>query len=291
MLEDTEQAHIRAAVAMVELFASVGVERFELTHTNLDQEPRGCRHGQSVDQIKTSLPHLVPSSFRRRNNVILRPHKSASVSFIQLDDLGAADVERVKPAAFMVIETSPANFQAWLAVDGAGKDDARRLRKGSDADATASGATRVAGTANHKHKYEPDFPIVTVTHAQAGKIVTMPELEALGLVAPAAPPRPRTEFRAPPARRAAHWPNYARCLANAPAAHGGEGRDVSRADFAFAVMAIDWGHSPEEVAGRLMEYSTKARSHGQPYADMTAKNAAAAVAEREQRPIFSRPAP
>jgi len=113
-----EEANIRAAVEMVELFASVGAERFELTHTNLDQEPRGCRHSQSVDQIKTSLPYLIPSSFRRQNNVILRPHNSARAAFIQLDDLKAEDVERVKPAAFMVIETSPANFQAWLAVEG-----------------------------------------------------------------------------------------------------------------------------------------------------------------------------
>lgn len=286
MEHDTEQAHIRAALAMVDLFASVGAERFELTHTNLDQESRGCRHGQTVHDIKTSLPYLIPSSFRRQNNVILRPHNAPGAAFIQLDDLQAGDIERVKPVAFMVIETSPGNFQAWLAVNGAGKSEARRLRKGTGADETASGATRVAGSANHKRKYAPEFPIVTVTHAQPGRIVTLEELDALGLLAPADPPRPAPAL--PKAGRLGAWPSYAKCLANAPmtAEQGkaGSRKDVSKADFTFAMIAIDWGHSPEATADRLMQESAKAKENGPGYAEMTARNAAAAVAERAQRP-------
>jgi len=280
-----EDANISAAVEMVELFASVGAERFELTHTNLDQQPRGCRHRQSVNQVKTSLPYLIPSSFRRQNNVILRPHNSAGTAFIQLDDLKADGVERVKPAAFMVIETSPANFQAWLAVEGAGKNEARRLRKGTGADETASGATRVAGSANHKRKYAPEFPIVKVTHAQEGRITTMAELDALGLVAPADPPKPPPAL--PRAGRAGHWPSYAKCLTNAPMTmergQATDRRDISKADFTFAVIAIDWGHSIEETATRLMQESDKAKENGPGYAETTARNAAAAIAERAQR--------
>jgi hypothetical protein len=281
-----ERARIQAAVQMVELFASVGAERFELTHTNLDQESRGCRHGQSVEQIKTSLPYLIPSSFRRQNNVILRPHNSSRAAFIQLDDLKAENIERLKPAVFMVIETSPANFQAWLAVEGAGKSEARRLRKGSGADETASGATRVAGSANHKRKYAPDFPIVKVTHAQAGKITTLQELDALGLIAAADAPKPPSAL--PKAGRARHWPSYAKCLSGAPmTSERGQAtarQDISKADFTFALIAIDWGHSPEETAVRLMQESDKARENGPRYAETTARNAAAALAERAQRP-------
>ena len=277
-----EDDHIRASLEMVELFASVGAERFELTHTNLDQEPRGCRHGQSVEQIKTSLPFLIPSSFRRQNNVILRPHNARGAAFIQLDDLQAQALAQVQPAAFMVLETSPGNFQAWVAVVGAGKDEARRLRKGTGADLTASGATRVAGSANHKHKYAPDFPIVRVTYAQAGKIATLEQLEASGLLAPSDPPKPAQ--RPPRSAREGAWPSYAKCLANAPVAQGGEKPDTSRVDFTFAVIAIDWGHSIEATADRLMEYSDKARENGPRYAETTARNAAAAIAERAQRP-------
>ena len=285
-----EADHIRAAVEMVELFASVGAERFELTHTNLDQESRGCRHGQSVEQIKTSLPFLIPSSFRRQNNVILRPHNARGAAFIQLDDLKVEDIERVKPAAFMVLETSPANFQAWLAVEGAGKSEARRLRKGTGADETASGATRVAGSANHKRKYAPEFPIVRVTYAQAGKIATLEQLDALGLLAPADPPKPAPAL--PRVARAGKWPSYAKCLANAPMTTGqGDRKDTSKADFTFAIIALDWGHSPEEIAARLMHVSDKARENGPRYAETTARNAAAAIAERTQRPSFSKSAP
>ena len=46
--------------------------------------------------------------------------------------------------------------------DAEDKDFARRLRKGTGADPTASGATRVAGSLNFKDKYAPDFPRVAI---------------------------------------------------------------------------------------------------------------------------------
>jgi hypothetical protein len=271
---------------MVELFASVGARRFDLTHTNLDQERRGFRRAQTLEQIRGCLPHLIPSSFRRQNNVIIRPH-SDQAAIIQLDDLTPANLARVQEAAFMVIETSPGNFQAWVAVEGAeDKEFARRLRKGTGADESASGATRIAGTRNHKRKYAPAFPLVTVTAKQPGRTVTRQALEGAGLVAAPEPPRPP---RASPSRssKGARWPSYARCLADAPAAHAGEKADISRADFAWCVIAIDWGHSIEEVAARLIQESEKAARNGPGYADLTAKNAAEVVAARGQGPSLS----
>ena len=97
------------------------------------------------------------------------------------------------PPCFSFFKTSPANFQAWVAVAGAeDKDFARRLRKGAGADATASGATRVAGSLNFKDKYAPEFPRVKIEQATPGRKATHAELDQLGLVAA---PRPR---RAPP---------------------------------------------------------------------------------------------
>jgi hypothetical protein len=284
--EGEEQSHIKAAVEMVDLFASVGVERFELTHTNLDQELRGCRNGQTATGLKHSLPYLIPSSFRRLNNVILRPHNSKQSAYIQLDDLDAGKLERVKAAAFMVIETSPGNFQAWLAVKGAGKNEARRLRKGTGADPSASGATRVAGSANHKRKYAPKFPIVRVTQAQAGRITTVHELDALGLLAPADPPRPAPALSW--SARAGKWPSYAKCLAHAPLAGNasreeGNRKDISKADFTYALIALDWGRTENSTVDRLMKLSDKAQENGLAYAQMTVRNAAAAIAERAPR--------
>ena len=52
------------------------------------------------------------------------------------------------------------------------KDFARRVRKGTGADATASGATRVAGSLNFKDKYAPDFPRVTIREARPGQLTS-----------------------------------------------------------------------------------------------------------------------
>ena len=80
--------------------------------------------------------------------------------------------------------------------------------------------------------------------------------------------------------RAGKWPSYKYCVDRAPKAHGGDKPDISRADFTWCMTAIDWGHSPEDTASRLMEESAKARENGERYALDTALNAAAAVARR-----------
>jgi hypothetical protein len=200
----------------------------------------------------------------------------------QLDDLDSVGIERISPVAFLILNTSPRNFQAWIAVrdEEAGRldtDFARRLRKGAGADPSASGATRVAGTANFKGKYAPDFPTVAIVAAQPGKTVTRAALEAMGLVTPPEsvklPPRRET-------RRAGRWPSYQYCLDRAPLAHGQDKPDVSRADFTWCMTAIDWGWSVDDTAARLLEESAKARENGQRYALETAKNAGAAVDRR-----------
>lgn len=53
---------LREALRMLDVFESVGVEAFDNTHTNLQQEKRGFRPAQSVAQARTSMPHLVPNA-------------------------------------------------------------------------------------------------------------------------------------------------------------------------------------------------------------------------------------
>ncbi len=272
---------IAEALRMLDVFASVGVRHFDIEHIDLDQQHRGFRRAQTLEQTRTSMPFLVESAAHRHNNVIVRPHAD-DATLIQLDDLPAATLDRVRPVAFLIVTTSPGNFQAWVAVHDAGDaaDLRRRVKKAAGADPSASGTVRVAGTMNFKRKYEPDFPTVAIEAAQPGKMVTQAELEALGLVAAPDPPRPATVFRN---SKGDKWPSYDQCLAAAPPNHGGDAPDVSRADFTFALIASDWGHPPEQVAARLMEYSTKASENGQRYADLTAGKAAAVVAARKPK--------
>jgi hypothetical protein len=274
---------IAEALRMLETFASVGVARFDLTHINISGEKRGFRAAQTHRQLRTSIPYLLESSVKRQNSVIVRPHQPEGVAIIQLDDLGADHLVHVAPVSFLALRTSPGNYQAWVAVRACddAKDLARRLRKGAHADPTASGATRVAGTANYKPKYAPAFPIVAIEGARSGHNVTPEELDTLGLLAPPDPARVHSR----PLRASGHgrtWPSYERCLQGAPMAHNSDKPDVSRADFTWCMIAIDWQFPVEDVTARLMEESTKAKENGERYATATAQNAAAAVQARRR---------
>jgi hypothetical protein len=281
MAEDGTRAAQREARAMLDTFASVGATSFNLTWTNSAGEPRRSRKGVSLAEIIHTMPGMLDSAIADRRNLILRPY-GTGISFVQLDDLTADKLPRIALAQFLLIETSPGSFQAWLALPGThNKEFARRVRRGAGADLTASGACRVAGSFNFKDKYAPDFPRVTIREVRPGRKVTAAELEQLGLVAPPddfAPLSPA--LSASPYR----WPNYADTLAGAPRNRAGNGPDRSKADFVWCMTAISWGYGIEETAARLMVESTKAREEGKNYADGTAKNAAFAVEKRRPTP-------
>jgi hypothetical protein len=283
------------AFRMLDTFASVGATHFDLTHINLEGEKRGFRPQQTLSQLKNSLPRLFPGATARQNNIIVRPHSDIA-QLIQLDDLKAEGLDRVKDVAFLTLQTSPGNHQAWIAVSGLKsgeetKEFARRLRKGAGADPSASGATRIAGTANYKRKYEPDFPTVKIVDAAPGRIVTQAQLDSLGLVAapepaPAVIPlRSRRKHAAAEGERT--WPDYERCVIGAPPSKEGDGPDRSMADFFWCMMAVQRGWSIEETASKLLEVSAKAqervRLRDEGYALITAQNAAAAAERGKQR--------
>jgi hypothetical protein len=273
---DTIMAHA-AARAMIDTFASVGAVRFDVTRTTRAGDKDWFRRGVSVADLAHTLPGMLDLAIAEQRNVIVRP-SGPGVTFMQLDDLAADQLARVAPAVFLTLETSPGNFQAWLALPGReDKAFARRVRRGTGADATASGATRVAGSLNFKDKYAPDFPRVMLREARAGHLTSPAELERLGLVAP-----PEELPPLPPARAISNrqWPSYAQALDGAPLDSEGQGPDRSRADFVWCMTAITWGFGINETAERLIEESSKARANGKTYAATTARNAALAVERR-----------
>lgn len=280
---DSGRMDIRAADAMLDAFESVGVTSFDLTLTTRAGEKVRFKRNMSAERFRRALPDQINGAALLEYNVIVRPHAARAV-LIQLDDLDSAAMERVKPAAFLGLETSPGNYQAWVAVgaDEADKDIARRLRKGAGADDTASGATRVAGSFNFKDKYAPAFPVVKIAHSVPGLLTNVAHLKALGLVAP---PERSPKVRSVTISNLGNrkWPSYARCVEGAPENRDKTGPDISRADFTWCMTAITWGWGIEDVALKLMEESTKARENGERYAKLTAQNAAAAVERNKQR--------
>ena len=147
------------------------------------------------------------------------------------------------------------------------------MKRGTGADQTASGATRVAGSLNFKDKYAPHFPRVALRQANLGRLTTAAELEQLGLVAA---PEVLPPLRIAPAPSCAgagrKWPSYARALDGAPLNSEGTGPDTSKADIVWCMTAITWGWGIEETARRLIEEpESKAHIRGQRYADATAQ--------------------
>jgi DNA primase RepB-like protein len=285
MSEDSASTAHAEAQAMLDAFASVGARTFDVTWTTRAGDKESFRRGVSLADLAPALRGMLDTATAGERNLIVRPH-GPGVSFLQLDDLAADKLARLAPAVFLILETSPGNHQAWLALPGAeDKEFARRVRKGSGADMTASGATRVAGSLNFKDKYAPDFPRVTIRETKPGRMTSADELERLGVVAA---PEELPPLRVTPARR--HfggnrtWPSYAKALDGAPLDSEGHGPDTSRADIVRCMTAITWGFGIEETAARLIEESSKAKANGRAYADLTARNAALAVERRRQQP-------
>lgn len=271
---------VEQAWRMLDTFASLGVNTFDLTRTDVDGHKLAFWPAADLEALRRQMPQLLESATRRQQNLIVRP-KHAHAGLVQLDDLRGELVERLNSVAFLILATSTGNYQIWVAVPEYTPEFARRLRQGSGADPGASGATRLAGSLNCKRKYAPHFPAVEIVQATPQLTVTAAALEHLGVVAPPEPiPAAARPGRVSSAGRAKGWPSYERCLQYAPPAHHGDHPDVSRADFTFCLLAIDWGWSLEETCERLMEKSSKARTNGEGYAQLTVQRAAAAVHRR-----------
>jgi hypothetical protein len=271
---------------MLELFQSVGAERFVLTWRNMDEQIVRVRKHWSTPYIQRMLPDLLTEAERGQLNLFIRAH-SAHTSLVQLDDLSPAWAEQLISVAFLTLQTSPGKAQAWIAIPvGHDPDDdrdfRRRVKKAVRSDPMASGSVRIAGSLNFKPKYAPDFPRVAITHGAPGLLASREALEARSLVAPPEPPpavllAPEGRFRG---RKA--WPDYKQALAGAPPNQTKSGPDRSLADFTWCLTALSWGWGLAEVSARLRQVSEKAAGQGERYAQTTAQQAARALASKQK---------
>jgi hypothetical protein len=285
---------------MLEAFTSIGANRFHITFTNLREEETGFFKNRTVPSMRYNLPAWMKRAGEHRpitlpatkdepeqtilagENLIIRPYTPPAVVLVQLDHLEQEPLERVRPAAFLTLQTSSGNYQAWIAVKDGDRDFTSRLKRGIGADLSASGSVRLAGSVNYKRKYKSDFPTVAIEEVHPGRTVTKAQLESMGLVVPARPkpemPTPPFDVLTPPRRKG--WPSYERCLKEGrESTSGGVQRSV--ADFTFCCIAIDlFKRTPEETAARLMEVSAKAQANGEDYAIGQALRAAETVAAR-----------
>jgi hypothetical protein len=270
------------ALRFLEAFTSTGAVSFNLLISARNGEKVLFRQRLSPDHLRRMLPDLLKTSAPLERNLMIRPHPTPGIGYIQLDDLTVEAVERVKPAAFVCFQTSPGNYQAWVAVRDGNPDFARRLKKGVGADQGASGSTRIAGHPNFKDKYAPDFPLVEIIHLAPGRIASRDELEGRGLAAPREELKPFLPRVSPTRRGGRKWPSYPRCVEQAPMNRNNTDRDYSNADIRFCMIALDpnWGWTVEEAADKLMELSPAAKEDGIKYALRTAERAASYISSR-----------
>jgi hypothetical protein len=115
------------ALAMLSAFASVGTKAFNLTLTDINGEKveGGYRLNRPIEELRRRIGRILQDAARDQHNDIIRP-RSASAILIQLDNLDFAKAERIAPRAFLVFQTSPANYHAWVAVEKDAPEDFRR---------------------------------------------------------------------------------------------------------------------------------------------------------------------
>ena len=283
------------------MFTSVGARSFFVTKLDVDQNKLWGKP-YTVPELRQKLAAMVRTAADRKpyasaegklvsagENLIARP-TGPDVTFVQLDDLAADQLDRVRPAAFLIIATSPGNHQAWIAISNvdksASKDVVRCVRRAVGAvDQSASGATRVAGSENFKVKYWPDYPTITITHAVPGRIMTQERLQEMGLIAEPESALTSTSSFVHRSTGGRTWPDYGKCVAGAPPNKDGSGPDRSMADWTYCLFAARRGFAVDDIEQRLLEVSERARERVRlrdpGYAGVTAGNAVAAV-ERER---------
>jgi hypothetical protein len=284
------------AMATVEAFESVGATEFKVVL--LSTVPEGgkaeCVAARDVKakQLRQQVVALVNESERRSVSVCLRPQNGV---LIQVDDANAEVFNRFLPYCFAAIETSPGNFQPWLAL-AAGTTEGERVStrerllrqlKGTGANGGAYNSVRMPGSINAKEKYKTalgSYPRVQLVYVQPGRTVTPLELDRAGLLAPvevkikAEPPR-YTSAKLP-----SQWPDYHELLQRKWL--DAEGRpDRSSADISWSMAALRAGWPQHSVVSELDRLSDKAAGRRDDYAERTVDAAARLLAASPQQSV------
>jgi hypothetical protein len=257
---------IAEALCTLNAFTHAGVRRFNLTRTDINRTRCDFRCARNSGAMRILFPVLIPLCWKLQQNLIIRPEKPVSGALAQLDDLDGGQLDRVRPVAFLIVETSPGNHQAWVAIWGGDGDLVKRFMKGVGADPRVSCSGRVPGSPNVKPKYAPDFPMVRIVEVRSGRTTTPRELESLGLLAESVAARAFSKSAGASdiqVRNSGNgsprgWPDYDYCLQHAWLKKDGT-RDRSAADSLWCKFARQRNHEMHSIKAKLPDVSEKAR--------------------------------
>jgi hypothetical protein len=290
-------ANKKPEIAALEVFESAGAASFDVIHIH-DPSPR-------KNKKREYEPDLDGAAFRENLGTYLEVNRteqaggeywsmavrprSERVVFWQVDDATRATCERLRAVSLLQIETSPDNYQCWLAIgDEIEKDelDVQRERllrvvKRTGGNGGSYGALRWPGSINHKpERKQADGaqPIVRIVHLEAGRVTTIAELEGLGLLAPPIKKAERSNFKVYANKVPTKWPSWDQELGYCRLKEDSGDPDRSEADFRWCRTAFLWGWSEAEITAELRKVSPKACDETRHYIHRTVERASAAAA-------------
>ncbi len=290
-----EFASKKPEIAALEVFESVGAFSFDVTHIH-DPSPRKDKNREYERDLDGAAFRENLETYLEANrteqaggeywSMAVRP-RSERVVFWLVDDATRETCERLRAVSFLQIETSPGNYQCWLAVgDELEKEELdemreRFLRVASETGGNGGsyGALRWPGSVNHKpERKQPDGSqhTVRIIYLAMGRVTTVAELAGLGLLAPPIVRAVPSGFRVNTNKATTKWPSWDRELGYSKLRSDGA-PDRSEADFRWCRTAFLWGWSEAEVAVKLREISPKAGDETKHYIQITVANAARAA--------------
>lgn len=240
-------------------------ERFELLLLNFGEKTEGNLTTTTAAGILKKIKWLKAKNVQGYN-INIRPIGN---HLTMLDDLTIAQLDDMETTGYepcVIVETSPANYQAWLdhgrdLTDEEATEFSRILAKQTGADLGAAGrrhAGRLAGFTNRKpNRRLPNgfYPFVRLHKAQQ-RVFTA----AASLTLP--PPTPeRTAPR--PAPSSQPFVQASRQLRTIQDFHDDPryDGDLSRADFAYAIYAHSHGISESTIIESILQRDMKKKGN------------------------------
>jgi hypothetical protein len=221
-------------------------------------------------------------------------------ALLQVDDCSPEVLERLAPYAFLTVETSPGNSQAWLALPAGATEGERvtvrerllRQLKDTGANGGAYNSIRLPGALNAKEKYrdrQGRLPRVRLVAAHPGRVVAPRLLEAAGLLAAPLPPKVVGVATYSNAHIPTEEVDYYECLGRSPKT-ATKDYDRSNADIVYAILMLKKGWPSHYIASRINDHSDKAKGRRDDYARKTVDAAARYLAAESPARPSARPA-
>lgn len=287
------------AMTLLQAVLSVGGKVDQAFFKN-DKEARGAGKGiddeakEPTTKITTErFSELLAGAIAKAGLMIRSFIARIRGPLLQIDDCDEHTVLRFELFALFVAETSPQNFQVWLAFkDEEDKEAAAKrlftgkngaLAGGLKGNRGSSGAIRWAGSRNFKRD---GAPLVRLDSVQMGRITTPAELDDAGLLDAPVAPVAVVALDAEPVRvSSSSWPDYNVALVKAERKPDSVEPDESNADSKWVTSCLtQYRKRRADVIAMLRQVSPHAREQEpESYAALTVDKVANYLQQKNGR--------